>query len=518
MTILFAVLRLTLAVVFAVSAFAKLADRRGFRSSLASFGIPDPLRSSVASLVPVLELLIAIGLLPAMSAWLAAVGALGLLLVFTLAITTNLARGRRPECHCFGQLSSAPAGWGSVARNIVLMAAAIGIAVRGNANAGPSLVAWVTRLPVGNIVVLAAGVIVVAVVGIESWLLTHVLRQNGRLLLRLEGVERSLARAGLHAAPAAGLPITAPLAGLPQGIPAPAFQLDRFGGGTSTSADLLALGKPIALTFLDPNCGPCTTLLPELERWQRELATIVTLVIITRGTVTANSPKLDGRGFLHILLQKNREVSDAYRAYGTPSMVLVEADGTIGSPAVGGSDAIGALMARFTVVTRSADGVVRPGRTSVALNGSNGAHGTHGGSTHPHIGEAAPDIHLPDLDGRQVSLAAFRGQDTLVLFWNPACGFCLRMLDDLKAWEASRADASPRLLVVSTGSAETNRAMGLRSPVVLDAGFESARAFGTGGTPSAVLLDKDGRIASEVAVGSPAVLTLAAKPVTMLKI
>ena len=51
--------------------------------------------------------------------------------------------------------------------------------------------------------------------------------------------------------------------------------------------------------------------------------------------------------------------------------------------------------------------------------------------------------------------------------------------------------------------------MGLNSPVVLDQQFSVGQAFGVGGTPSAVLVDVEGRIASEVAVGAPAVLELA---------
>ena len=97
----------------------------------------------------------------------------------------------------------------------------------------------------------------------------------------------------------------------------------------------------------------------------------------------------------------------------------------------------------------------------------------------------------------------------MILFWNPGCGFCDRMLDDLKAWEADPPAGAPQLLVVSTGTAEANRAMGLSSQVVLDQGFITGRAFAAGGTPSAVLVDAAGLVASEVAVGAPAVLALA---------
>jgi sec-independent protein translocase protein TatA len=52
--------------------------------------------------------------------------------------------------------------------------------------------------------------------------------------------------------------------------------------------------------------------------------------------------------------------------------------------------------------------------------------------------------------------------------------------------------------------------MGIGSPVVLDQQFVVGRAFGAGGTPSAVLVDEEGKIASEVAVGGQeAVLELA---------
>ena len=50
--------------------------------------------------------------------------------------------------------------------------------------------------------------------------------------------------------------------------------------------------------------------------------------------------------------------------------------------------------------------------------------------------------------------------------------------------------------------------MGLSSPV-LDENLVVGRAFDAPGTPSAVLIDEQGKIASELAVGVPAVLALA---------
>lgn len=74
---------------------------------------------------------------------------------------------------------------------------------------------------------------------------------------------------------------------------------------------------------------------------------------------------------------------------------------------------------------------------------------------------------LPNRSGETVSLQEFQGERTLALFWNPECGFCKHMLDDLRAWEANPPDGA-RLLVISTGTVEANQAMGLRSRVLLD--------------------------------------------------
>jgi peroxiredoxin len=200
-----------------------------------------------------------------------------------------------------------------------------------------------------------------------------------------------------------------------------------------------------------------------------------------------------------VLLQKDREVAEAYLAYGTPSAVLVRQDGTIGSPVAQGADAIRAL------VTATLNGTLPP----TASNGQAAAAAPRPPAGLK-IGEPAPDFSLPDLDSKTVKLSDYRGKPTLVLFWRPSCGFCERMLPDLKAWETNARNGAPKLLVVSTDSVEVNKAMGLRSRVLLEtSGMSVGSKFGAGGTPMAVLVDAEGRIASELAAGAPAVLALA---------
>ena len=48
-----------------------------------------------------------------------------LLTAFTALLVRLLLDGRRPPCDCFGSLSRRPIGWGSVVRNLVLLALAV---------------------------------------------------------------------------------------------------------------------------------------------------------------------------------------------------------------------------------------------------------------------------------------------------------------------------------------------------------------------------------------------------------
>jgi peroxiredoxin len=124
------------------------------------------------------------------------------------------------------------------------------------------------------------------------------------------------------------------------------------------------------------------------------------------------------------------------------------------------------------------------------------------------LGSAAPAFQLPDLAGKTVDLTQLRGTPTLLLFWNPTCGYCRRMLGDLQAWEAQAHPNAPRLLLISTGTVEANGALGLTAPVLLDSGFSTGFAYGAKGTPSAVLIDAQGQVASEVVVGASAIMPM----------
>src|SRR5438270_103523 len=103
-------MRLVLAAVFAVAGLAKLRDRDGTRTALAAFGAPAAAVPALSILLPLAELAVAGCLLVDPAVRPGAAGALLLLAVFSLAIAVSLAGGRTPDCHCFGQVHSAPIG------------------------------------------------------------------------------------------------------------------------------------------------------------------------------------------------------------------------------------------------------------------------------------------------------------------------------------------------------------------------------------------------------------------------
>jgi peroxiredoxin len=504
------VARLLLALVFAVAGVAKLADRQGSRRAIVDFGVPSALAAPLGLLLPLAELAVAATLLPASTAWWGALGALALLALFVVGISVNLARGRTPDCHCFGQLHSAPAGWKTLARNGVLAAVAGFVIWEGyDGGAGPSALSWLEALSTAQLLGILCGVLVLALLAGQWVFLVHLLRQNGRLLVRLEAMETTIAEGGSVAPSQNGTPVHQ-AEGLAVGSTAPEFSLSGLHGESHTLEALRSSGKTVLALFTDPNCGPCNAMLPDVGRWQEEHAQKLTLALISRGEVEENKTKAQEHGLTNVLMQKDWEVSEAYEVRGTPSAVLIDTDGKVATPVAGGAEGIRGLLS-YAVGER----------TQLPMQPQGAPQGQpcpNCGKVHAaaptvpaaqKVGEDAPEVKLSDLEGNTVELADFRGEETLVLFWNPGCGFCQQMLPDLKEWEATSPEDAPKLLVVSAGSEEANKEMGLASPVLLDQQFATGRAFGSSGTPSAVLVDAVGKVASEVAVGAPAVLELA---------
>lgn len=300
-------LQALLAAVFVAAGMAKLLDQPGARSSLQAFGVPFSAVGAIALSLPLAEIVTAVALLIEPLARWGALSALLLLLAFMAGIARAISQGQAPDCHCFGQLHSAPAGRGTLVRNGVLAALAAAVVVGGP---GPAIDAWVSDRTAAELAAVGAGLVaaLLAALTLRLWL-------DNRSLRRELAHEREVA---------ATLP-----PGLPVGAPAPDFALPDMHGNAVTLESLLARGRPVALLFVSTRCGPCESILPDVPRWQRTLSERLTVVLISHGSAEDNRPMAQEYHLEELLLAPGQELMQSYRLLGTPAAVIVGPNGKI---------------------------------------------------------------------------------------------------------------------------------------------------------------------------------------------
>jgi hypothetical protein len=321
--------RLLLAAVFAVAAGGKLVSRSRTVETLAEFGVPESIRRPVAIALPLAELAIAVALLPAATAAWAALAAVLLLAAFTAAVARTLMQGREVDCNCFGSLGPSRISRWTLARNVLLLALAGGIAIAAQSDPGTSAVAWVGNLDTAGLALLCGGVAIV-LAALNFGFFWQLMRQNGRLLGELEAL-----RAGGGAAAPSG----------PQpGDLAPSFALPALGGGGLALDGLLAAGRGLVVVVTDPGCGACEPLLPEIGRLQQDPETPVPLVMISRGDLDANLAKAQEHGLEPVLIEEEFEVSRALGINGAPGAVRLDAEGRYVAKPSMGTERVGILL------------------------------------------------------------------------------------------------------------------------------------------------------------------------------
>jgi thiol-disulfide isomerase/thioredoxin len=111
----------------------------------------------------------------------------------------------------------------------------------------------------------------------------------------------------------------------------------------------------------------------------------------------------------------------------------------------------------------------------------------------------APPFTLPDLDGKEVSLAQFAGRTVVVDFWATWCEPCKQQIPVLNQFHRDHPEVTVLGVAVDAGGREAvapfAREHGIAYPVLL--GSESlARAYGVPGFPALVVVDPGGRLDS----------------------
>jgi uncharacterized membrane protein YphA (DoxX/SURF4 family)/thiol-disulfide isomerase/thioredoxin len=326
--------RCLLAGVFIVAAAGKLLDIAGSREALKEFGVPARVARFTGPLLPIAELAVAVALLIRPSAVAGAAGALLLLAVFLGGVARAMSQGRAPDCHCFGQIHSEPAGPATLARNALLALPALLVLIRGS---GPSLDGGLASLD-GTQVALVATAVVALVLGLAAAQLWSDTRRLGR---------------ELRLALAARQP-----PGLPRGAAAPEFALTAVRGDAGTLEGLRVPSRPTVLVFLSTRCVPCIDMLPKLARWQESLADALALPAIFTGDRDDIERLAEDVGLSVVLAQEASELFGAYALRATPSGVLIDADGLIASTPAEGVPAIEALIRSAAATVTPASGVV----------------------------------------------------------------------------------------------------------------------------------------------------------------
>jgi peroxiredoxin len=339
-------------------------------------------------------------------------------------------------------------------------------------------------------------------IAIGTWLALELVRQNGRILLRLEAIEQLVgARAEGQRREADGLSL---------GTIAPDFERPDLTGVPRKLSEFRE--QDVLLIFFNPQCGYCTKMAADLaalpaDRGNRRLAP----VIVTTGDADENRELVEHYG-IHclVLLQKQMEVASQYRVQGTPMGYRIDGAGRIASELAVGAEPL------LRLATGLAPGEIGPG---TAANGA----APHPANDDPSLarsrlnrnglkaGVPAPDFRLPCIDGGELSLADFRGERVLLVFSDPDCGPCDELAPQLQAIHLQRSEL--QVLVVSRRDFEANRAkaaaLGLTFPILLQKQWEVSLKYAMFATPIGYLIDEQGFLASNVAVGVAPILALA---------
>jgi peroxiredoxin len=354
---------------------------------------------------------------------------------------------------------------------------------------------------------LVAAILPWLLIAIGAWLSYQLVCQNGRILLRLEAIEKRLSgRPAEDRTKPAGLPIDAP---------APDFELPDLAGARRKLSEFR--GKDVLLVFFGPKCGFCTKMAADLAALPADGGGGRPIpIVVTNGDADENRKLVEQFGIrCLVLLQEKMEVAARYRAQGTPMGYRIDAEGRIASELAVGAEPLLKLAE-----------LPAPPRPAPSANGIGPV--PNGKQPHPSLsrsrlnrnglkaGAVAPEFRLPLVGGGELALAGLRGRRVLLVFSDPNCVPCDELAPRLQELHRERPDL--RVVVISRRDAQATRAkaesLGLSFPIVMQRQWEVSLNYGMFATPIGYLIDEKGIIVNDVAVGVEPILALADEPAT----
>jgi peroxiredoxin len=389
---------------------------------------------------------------------------------------------------------------------------------------------------------IAALVVSWVLVAALAGMLFVLIKQHGELIMYQHDLDHRLEvssfNSGREYERTGGDPTGAEAQGLPVGTEAPEFALADLAGAEKKVEDYR--GEPFVIAFFSDTCGYCLNMAPEIGKLD---ANGRPLVLVSHGDPERHR-QIAAENSWHsdVLIEPEWDVMQSYLVMGTPSGYLVDSQGRIASRLAVGADAVLELMKAKpidpTMRARGPDPGSESGNGHVAgveaLPGdAPGANGSDGGSeaavatatslTTRDVSESnvvrdglpagteAPNFVLPDLDGKAHGLVDYRGKRVLLVFSDVSCGPCEAMSPDLVKL-AEKQEGKIQVLMISRGDEGENRrkaeAFGYPFPVLLQKSWEISKQYGMFATPIGFLIDENGIIEKEVAVGPEPILDL----------
>jgi peroxiredoxin len=343
-------------------------------------------------------------------------------------------------------------------------------------------------------------VVLLGLILVSLWVVLYQLvKQQGRLLLRLDHVESHIGQSVQHAHHhSTGVPVNT--------VVSP-FSLPDL-TGTTVSLERFR-GQQVLLVNWNPSCGYCDRIAPALAQLQEEFERRrIQLLLVSHGDVDANARMAKDYGLTcPILLSRDSSSSlDVFHGIGTPAAYLVDKTGRTARPIVIGADEVPALARELTNSHQKR----LPGEQPLS------ASRLQRDGLQP--GTIAPVFTVPDLHGGTLTLADYHGRHVLLVFTDPHCGPCDQLAPDLARLHWHYREQGGALVMISRGNVEENRqkaeTLGLLFPIGLQQGWEISRQYGIFKMPVAFLIDAQGVIAQSVASGVDEILSLAHQGLT----
>lgn len=337
---------------------------------------------------------------------------------------------------------------------------------------------------------------------VSLWVgLYQIVKQHGRMLLRLEKLEEQHAHQSQPAEPA----------GLPVGTPFPGFRFSDLSGRIVQLAEWR--DQQVLLVHWSPGCGFCEMIAAQLAALDQELRKQnIQLLLLAHGDADSNRELAATHGLrCPILLLDGQPQCAPFASIGTPVAYLLDREGRVAGPLAVGSDDV-VNLARNAMVRGVAESTTDPADPR-ALPGAQPLSASQIVRDGLKAGTPAPVFRLPNVRGGEVSLSDYRGRRVLLVFTDPHCGPCDELAPELAQLHRAHSHNGLQFILVGRGEHAENRhkaeQFGIRFPVVVQEKWKLSKQYGIFATPAAFLVGENGVLLEDVAVGAEAIRALA---------